>query len=116
MSLQTKWALLEPSCILSGCISPHSFGIVRGEPNKYQVGWCPANYDGCFCHGEPSMVLGLFVEPYSLAKLSAKTQDGDRAISSLSETAARATKYKKDLGFSSHGELDTEHFALFAYC
>jgi len=56
------------------------------------------------------VVLGLFVEPYSLAKLSAKTQDGDRAISSLSETAARATKYKKDLGFSSHGELDSaEH-------
>jgi len=58
------------------------------------------------------VVLGLFVEPYSLAKLSAKTQDGDRGISSLSETAARTTKYKKDLGFSSHGELDTEHFAF----
>ena len=53
ISLQTKWALLEPSCLLSGCISPHSFGIVRGEPSKYPVGWCPANYDGCFATENP---------------------------------------------------------------
>ena len=38
---------------------PHSFGIVRGKPNKYQVGWCPANYDGCFATQVSSVMLDL---------------------------------------------------------
>ena len=54
-----KWALLEPSYMLSGCYFPHSFGIVRGKPNKYQVGWCPANYDGCFATQVSSVMLDL---------------------------------------------------------
>ena len=88
-----KWALLEPSFILSGCILPHSFGIVRGKPNKYPVGWCPANYDGCFCHASSRCDAGPLAYTQTMASLWDRTawptcQQNTRRILDLAAMAS----------------------------